>query len=147
MNSAETIQAEVICKEVVINAPASKVWKALTDKEHLRNWFMACEDFAPHVGNTFHFQGNKGEEICYHTSNIVEIVPEKKLSFTWNRNGIPDETLVTYELTQTNDSTTKLVLTHSNWGAMLDENPVLRTEHTSGWEYFINRIKNYSETL
>ncbi len=146
MNSSNVIEAEVICKEVIINAPASKVWKALTNKDHIKNWFMACDDFVPEVGNTFHFQGCKEGEDFFHTSTITELIPEKKLTFTWNRNGIPEESLVTYELNETNGST-KLVLTHSNWGNMLDENPVLRTDHTSGWEYFVNRIKNYSETL
>ena len=45
---------EAIIKEVVINAPASKVWRALTDKEQMKQWYFDVSSFELEAG--FEFQ-------------------------------------------------------------------------------------------
>jgi len=46
-----------IIKEVIINAPISKVWKAITDKDQMREWYFDLAEFKPRVGFKFQFEG------------------------------------------------------------------------------------------
>jgi uncharacterized protein YndB with AHSA1/START domain len=60
-----------IRKEVEIKAPASEVWKAITQKESLKEWFFEVDDFQAVAGFEFTFTG-KNEEgsfplLSYHS--------------------------------------------------------------------------------
>jgi hypothetical protein len=33
--------------ERLFNTPASKVWKALTDKEEMKNWYLSWKNLSP----------------------------------------------------------------------------------------------------
>lgn len=147
MNSTESIETDVICKEVIINAPASKVWKALTEKNLVDKWFMPPENFKAEVGNTFHMTGSKDGVTYPHTCTITELIPEKKLSYTWNMTVIDGETLVTWEL-QEQDGSTKLTLTHKGWDKVKFNTAELSlNDYHNGWNHFTNKLKEFSETL
>ena len=45
--------AEPVIKEVLLNAPASKVWKAITDKNEMKQWYFDLAEFKPEVGFEF----------------------------------------------------------------------------------------------
>lgn len=148
MNSTESLIEEgTICKEVIINAPLSKVWKALTEQKQIEKWFMAPDNFIPEVGTTFHMTGTKDGVSFPHTCTILEVIPEKKLSYTWNMTVIDGETIVTWELEE-QGKTTKLTLTHSQWDKVKFNTPVLsHNDYVNGWNYFTNKLKEYSEIL
>jgi len=136
---------ENIVKEISINAPVSKVWKAISEKEQINKWFMPSEDYKPEVGNTFHMTGSKEGTEYPHTCTITEIIPEKKLSYTWGMSAIEGETLVSYEL-EPEGSGTKLTLTHSGWDKVkFTSNDISLTDYHNGWNHFIGKIKEYSE--
>lgn len=147
MNSAEAIETDVVRKEVTINAPISKVWKALTEKDLIDKWFMPPENFKAEVGNTFQMTGSKDGISYPHTCTITEIVPEQKLAYTWGMTAIDGETLVTWELQKEGDGT-KLTLTHSGWDKVKFNTPELSlNDYNNGWNHFTAKIKEYSETL
>ncbi|MBS1494148.1 MAG: SRPBCC domain-containing protein [Bacteroidetes bacterium] len=148
MNSTESAVIEgTLCKEVIINAPVSKVWKALTEKEQIDQWFMPPENFKPEIGNTFKMTGSKDGVSYPHTCTITEIIPEKILAYTWSISAIDGETLVTWELQEMN-SGTKLTLTHSNWDKVKFNTTAISTnDYINGWNHFTNKLKEYSETL
>ena len=62
-----------IIKETTIHAPASAVWKALTDVETMKEWYFAINEFKAEPGFEFHFFG--GDESCqyYHACNVREV--------------------------------------------------------------------------
>jgi uncharacterized protein YndB with AHSA1/START domain len=98
------------------HAPA-KVWRALTDPELVSKWLMKS-DMTSNVGAKFTFTAKPmgswdGTVRC----EILESVPHKKLSYTW-QSGPPEnmvDTIVTWTLTPTSDGGTKLSIVHSGF--------------------------------
>jgi uncharacterized protein YndB with AHSA1/START domain len=98
---------------VEIEAPASAVWKALTDPDIIERWFFGVrtettwEEGAPIV-HTGEWQGEPYED----KGEIVRIEPERQLVHThWSdRSGLPDSAenyqQVTWRLTEQNGRTT-----------------------------------------
>jgi len=97
-----------------INAPAEKVWKALTDKNEMKSWYFDIQDFALEIGKEFNFFEPGGENKYHHQGEILEIIPNQKLKHTWS---YPDfsalKTIVTWELLP-EDGQTLVKLTHEN---------------------------------
>ncbi len=122
------------------------MWQALTQKEQIEKWLMPSDDFELAIGKTFHMIGsNKGTQIP-HICTIVEIVPEKKLSYTWAVKDMLSDTLVTYELEE-QDGKTKLTLTHSGWDkATVTNDNAGRDAYNGGWEQVIPGLKKYVES-
>src|SRR4029079_1721585 len=85
--------------EKTLNAPVSKVWKAITDKDEMKQWYFDLAEFKPEVGFEFRFngQGKKGENYL-HVCKITEVVPEKKLTHSWRYDGYEGNSYVTFEL-------------------------------------------------
>jgi uncharacterized protein YndB with AHSA1/START domain len=136
---------EPVVKEISIDAPISKVWEALTKKEQIAKWLMPSDDFELKAGVTFNMLG-KSKGIEYpHICTIKEIVPEKKLSYTWAVKDKLSDTLVTYELEEHNGKT-KLTLTHSGWDKVtLNKEGATREDYNNGWEQVIPGLKKYVE--
>jgi uncharacterized protein YndB with AHSA1/START domain len=80
-----------------LDAPAAKVWDAITDNNSMMQWYFDIKDFKAEPGFQFQFLG--GEEIKYlHLCKIKDVIPHKKLSYTWAYEGQDEETLVTFYL-------------------------------------------------
>lgn len=74
--------------------PAEKVWRALTQPHLLEAWLMKT-DFAPVKDHAFQFHGDWGAVDC----RVLEIEPQKSVSYTWAAMGL--ESIVTWTLTPT----------------------------------------------
>lgn len=135
-----------VVKEITIDAPVSRVWDALTKKEQIAKWLMPSDNFELTVGATFNMTGSsKGVEYP-HICTITEIVPEKKLSYTWAVKDKLSDTLVTYELEE-QEGKTKLTLTHSGWDKItLATEGAFRNDYNNGWEQVIPGLKKYVES-
>ena len=62
--------------ERTYNAPAEKVWKAITDKTQMKQWYFDLEKFEPKVGFEFSFEGGPQDKkylhhYFRHTNNIA----------------------------------------------------------------------------
>ena len=137
---------EKIEKRVLINAPVSKVWKALTDKNELKEWMQAPTTFEPVIGKEFMYKHEKTENwdgniYC----KVMEVEVNKKLSFTWSSQMIEAETLVTILISEV-DGKTELSLIHTGWEKVPAE---IRSQmidgHNNGWEERI--VKKLPEFL
>lgn len=104
-------QAPVIV-EKVINAPVARVWQALTDKAQMKQWYFDVSDFQPVVGFTFEFSGGSDTKTFRHLCRVTEVVPERRLAYTWRYDGYPGDSLVTIELTD-EGAATRVKLTHT----------------------------------
>src|SRR5690242_11248760 len=98
--------------ERVYNAPIEKVWKAITDREQMKQWYFDIKEFKPEKGFEFQFagQGHKGEQYL-HLCKITDVIKEKKLSYSWTYKGLEGYSVVTFELFK-EGNTTRLRLTH-----------------------------------
>jgi uncharacterized protein YndB with AHSA1/START domain len=126
---------EKIEKRVTINAPVSKVWKALTDKDELKEWMMMPTDFEAVIGKEFTFKA-KGNENWdgFIYCNVMEVEINKKLSFSWNAKIVGAETLVTILISE-KEGNSELTLIHTGWEKLpADARPKMIESHSKGWE-------------
>ena len=71
---------------------------------------------------------------------ITEIIPNKKISYTWQEPNIPGfpNTVVTWELEKMEDYKTRLKLFHT--GFKPDETA---KKHNEGWSHFLGQLIKY----
>ncbi|MBS1511345.1 MAG: SRPBCC domain-containing protein [Bacteroidetes bacterium] len=99
--------------ERLYNAPVDMVWKALTDKAQMKQWYFDVDDFKPEVGFNFQFAGQGKEGEAYiHLCTVTEVVPQKKLTYSWKYQGYEGISYVSFDLTAVGHQT-KVVLTHT----------------------------------
>jgi uncharacterized protein YndB with AHSA1/START domain len=139
--------SEPITKEVFLDAPASKVWKAITDKEQMKQWYFDIAEFKAEVGFEFQFlgKGRKGENYL-HLCKITEVIQGKKLSYSWSYKNYPGKSFVTFELFE-GAGKTRLMLTHRGIESFATDNPDFAKESfNEGWTYLITKsIKEFVE--
>ena len=124
--------------ERTFNAPISKVWKALTDKDEMKQWYFDLSEFKPVVGFEFQFfgEGKTGEKFL-HLCKIIEVVKNKKLKHSWRYDGYEGNSFVTFELFEEGDKT-RLKLTHEGLETFPANNPDFAKENfAEGWTYII----------
>ncbi len=133
--------------ERVFNAPAEKIWHALTNKDQMKQWYFDLPDFRPTVGFAFSFtgKGNTGETYN-HLCRVTEVVPGKKISYSWQYEGLEGYSLLSFELFPEGEST-KLKLTHRGLGSFAVNGPDFAKESfAGGWTELIgNYLKKFIE--
>jgi len=124
--------------ERTYQAPNSVVWKAITDKDEMRLWYFDLPEFLPEVGCEFQFMGGPAEDRQYkHICQVTEVIPNKKLAYSWRYEGYVGNTLVTFELFD-DDGQTRLKLTHEGLETFPADNPDLAKENfVIGWNWLI----------
>lgn len=141
------MEATPLIKEVTINAPASKVWKAITDKNDMKQWYFDIAAFEPEVGFEFQFEAGGNNRQYLHLCKITEVVPNKKLSYTWRYEDEPDViTHVTFELFEESGQTT-VKLTHEGLEKFpADKADFARHNFVAGWDALIGKnLKEFAE--
>jgi uncharacterized protein YndB with AHSA1/START domain len=120
------------------NASSSDVWMAITRKELIRQWFFEIQDFRPDVGFQFTYRKEDGDNSYLLICMVTEVLVGKRLSYTWKYEGVPGDSLVTFELFPEGKKT-KLRLTHSGLETFPANRPELfgREKFASGWKYLI----------
>ena len=105
---------------VTINAPASRVWEALTTPEIVKQFLFGTEVISDwKKGSSITYKGILHEKSYEDKGTILNVVPEKLFEYTiWSSMAgtldIPENyKKITYELTPENGGT-KLIITQSN---------------------------------
>lgn len=116
------------------------VWEYLTNSELLAQWLMP-NDFQPVVGHDFQFRTRPLPQFDFDGiahCKVLEIIPFKKLSYTWKggtNNKITLDSIVVWTLTPIATGT-ELHLEHSGF---VDNNTAIYTAMDAGW------LKNMKE--
>jgi uncharacterized protein YndB with AHSA1/START domain len=133
------MDTQPIIVERTFNVPASKIWKAITDKDEMKKWYFDLADFRAEKGFQFQFSGGPSPERQYvHLCEVKEISPDKKLSYTWRYKGFPGDSLVTFELMGQGNQTV-LRLTHSGLDSFPKDNSDFdKSNFIQGWNEIIN---------
>ena len=128
-----------------IKASPAKVWAAITQPELMMQWWgpdagptlSAEADVRPGGRFSVVFRLLNGEE--HNPTGIYqEVVPEKKLVFTWDLPGMPErESLVTF-LLEPFDGGTELTLIHEH---LPDEEA--RKSHEQGWNGLLDKLPRF----
>ena len=125
--------------EKIFNAPISKVWKAISDKETMKLWYFDLEEFRPEVGFKFSFWGGDTNGTQYlHLCEIVEAEIERKLAYTWKYDGYFGISTVIWELTKISEDKTSLKLTHKGLESFPSRYPdFAKKNFVGGWNHII----------
>lgn len=117
---------------------ASIIWDALTLPERMKEWYFDLPEFKPEVGCEFSFWGGPSEDRQYkHLCKITEVIPKKKIAYTWQYEGYPGLTEVSFELTESSDSTT-VKLSHTGLESFpTDVSDFARENFVEGWTWII----------
>ena len=139
-------KTEPFIKEVVVKAPVQKVWKAITDKDEMKNWYFDLDEFRPEVGFEFQFYGGVEDRRYLHLCKITEVIENQKITYSWKYDGYVGESFVTFELFEEGEKT-KVRLTHAGVETFPQDNPDFAKENfVEGWNMIIGTLlKNYIE--
>ncbi|MFS8049253.1 SRPBCC family protein [Rhizobium sp. BR 314] len=97
MNDTSTeIRSVVVERDVAF--PPEKIWRALTQPHLIEEWLMK-NDFKPSVDHRFKLSAEWGSVDC----RVLEVEPNKSLSYTWDAYGL--ESIVVWTLTPTRTGT------------------------------------------
>lgn len=143
--TAENDTAGTVVMEITIQAPVDRVWQALTDVDQMRQWYFDLKAFKPEVGFEFQFSVEHEGNIYDHRCKVVEVIPQKKLAYTWRYEGQPGDSTVTFELFGEEDQT-RLRLTHTGLETFPKLPAYARQNFVNGWtEILGSSFKNYLE--
>lgn len=127
--------------EKTLNAPVERVWRAITDKAQLKQWYFDLDDFNPEIGFRFSFagQGHKGAQYI-HRCIVTEVIPQQKLQYSWQYEGQPGYSLVTFTLAEIGNRT-KLTLTHHGLETFPQDSPDFAWKSfNGGWNEIIGNM-------
>ena len=125
--------------ERTMNAPTEKVWEAITNRDQMEQWYFNLAEFKPEVGFEFSFEGGSEEMRYLHLCKITEVVPGKKLQYSWRYDGYAGNSFVTFELFPDGDKT-RLKLTHEGLETFpTDNKDFAREDFVQGWTHIIGK--------
>ncbi|WP_422116095.1 SRPBCC family protein [Brachybacterium sp. UNK5269] len=106
--------------------PLERVWRAVTEPEHLARWFPGAPEFELRAGGAVRFPEFAGEAAEH--GRVLECEPPHRLRFTWDT----DELL--FELLAEGDGT-RLVLTHAF------DDSAGAASFATGWETCLEHLR------
>ena len=141
----KTNLGEAVVIERTFNAPIAKVWRAITDVDQMRAWYFDLKEFKPEVGFEFEFSVEHEGMTYHHLCRVTEVVPQKKIAYTWRYKGEPGDSLVTLELFDEDDNT-RVKLTHTGIETFPKTPAYARKNFESGWTAIIGtELKQFVE--
>ena len=127
-------QVQPLVIERTYAAPVAAVWSALTDSTQMKQWYIDWDGFKPEVGCEFSFHADKNGTIYVHLCQVKEVIPNKKISYSWRYQGHEGNSLVTWELFDEGENT-RLKLSHEG----LETFTVFKRDRfMEGWNHFVN---------
>jgi uncharacterized protein YndB with AHSA1/START domain len=150
MNTTSTDRIE---KQIILNAPRSRVWKAISDAREFGEWFqvdMSGVEFK--AGQPVHAKMTyPGYEGMPFNMVVARIEPERLFSFRWHPYGIDPNvdyssepmTLIEFTLEDV-DGGTRLTITESGFDAIpLARRAEAFRSNSEGWGIQIQNIEAY----
>jgi len=133
--------------ERTFDAPVQKVWKALTHKDQMKEWYFDLPEFRAEVGFEFEFTASKDDKKYRHLCEVTEVITGRKLTYSWRYDGYEGNSFVTFELFAEGYKT-RLKLTHKGLETFPKSNPDLARENfVQGWTEIIgSSLNNFLQT-
>jgi uncharacterized protein YndB with AHSA1/START domain len=137
--------AEAVIVERTLNAPVTRVWNALTDVDQMRAWYFDLKEFKPEIGFEFEFVVEHEGTTYHHLCRVTEVIPQKKIAYTWRYKGEPGDSLVTFELFAEGDNT-RVKVTHTGIETFPKTPAFARKNFEQGWTAIIGtELKQFVE--
>ena len=143
--TTNNITTEAIVLERTFNAPVARVWKALTDVDQMRQWYFDLKEFKPQIGFEFEFIVEHEGNTYHHLCRVTDVVPEKKIAYTWRYKGEPGDSLVAFELFGEGNKT-RMKVTHTGIETFPKTPAYARKNFEIGWTQLIgSELKQFVE--
>ena len=142
----KTSQPPIIVSQAY-QATSLEIWNAVTQPQQMRKWyFEQMEDFKAEEGFKTQFTIQHNNRSFTHCWEIAEVIPHKKLSYSWKYNEYLGMAIVTFDILTTEKGST-LTLTNTVLEDFPDHIPEFTRESClGGWQYFIQQeLKKYLE--
>ncbi len=130
-------------------APPEAVWRAWTDPEALKRWFgpdagaVSLAQTDVRVGGRFHMVFNTLDGETHDVSGMYrEVVPGKKLVFTWSWISTPERISQVTLLFKPAEAGTELTLLHEQFFDL-----AARDGHEKGWSGSMEKLADYLNQL
>ena len=132
--------------ERVFNAPVSKIWRAITDKNEMKKWYFDLPEFKAETGFEFQFWGGDDIKQYLHLCKVIEVINEQKLSYSWKYDNYNGYSVVTFELFAEGNNT-RLKLTHSGIESFpKNDTAFTKQSFENGWTHILDEsLKAYTE--
>jgi uncharacterized protein YndB with AHSA1/START domain len=140
--TTRTEAADAVVVERVLDAPVAKVWKALTDVDQMRHWYFDLKQFKPQVGFEFEFVVEHGGNSYHHLCRVTEVIPQKRIAYSWRYKGEPGNSLVTFELVGEGDKT-RVKVTHTDIDTFPKTPAYARKNFEAGWTAILMELKKF----
>lgn len=143
----------VVKNSIIIDAPTSRVWDALTNPEQTKKYMFGCETVSDwKQGSSLEWKGtHEGKDMIFVKGNIQEIQAKKRLAYTTidPNSTIEDKPenylVVTYELTP-EDGKTILTVTQGDYSKVADgQKRYNDTVSEGGWQPILEKVKELVE--
>ena len=143
----------IITNDIIINAPAVKVWDVLVNPEQTKKYMHGCAAVSDwQVGSPLLWNAMwEGKETTFVKGNVVAIAPEKHLAYTTidamgATEDIPSNyATVTYSLEEGDDQTVLLV-TQGDFAHIVNgEKKYREATEQGGWQSILDEIKKIAE--
>jgi len=129
-----------ITKTVHLKAPASHVWKFLTEAEQLGEWFHRGKSDLVSKGE-YALLSDKSEDETLIWGDILEFDPHKRLVHTFTHGHLQGvETTCTWSLVEI-DGGTILTLVHEGWEKVGEAAFDMTANHDVGWDDHFARLR------
>jgi uncharacterized protein YndB with AHSA1/START domain len=136
---------EGVVVERTFDAPITRVWKALTDVNEMRQWYFDLKEFKPEVGFEFEFVVEHEGTTYHHLCRVTEVIPQQKIAYTWRYKAEPGDSLVTFELFDEGKKT-RVKLTHTGIETFPKTPAYARKNFEAGWTAIIgSELKQFVE--
>ena len=138
--------SQPIVVEQVYQAAPERVWKALTVRDEMVEWYFdGIPDFTPEVGFETRFMVSTGEREFDHIWTVTEVAEHRRIAYRWRYGNYEGDGHVTFDLTPAGDGT-KLSVTAEVREPFLpaDLLEFQRESGVEGWKYFLQgQLKSY----
>lgn len=125
--------------ERVLNASPERVWQAISDKEKMKQWYFDLAEFKAEPGFEFSFEGGPDDRKYMHLCKVTEVVPGKKLTYSWRYEGYEGNSFVTFELFDEGKQT-RIKLTHAGLETFPKHPDFARSNFEAGWTDLIGHL-------
>ncbi|HEY4155597.1 MAG TPA: SRPBCC family protein [Puia sp.] len=137
MDVKPAIRAKPLILEKTLPAPANRVWQALTDSSQMRKWYFDIPEFKPEPGFEFRFTAGSESKTYVHLCKVTEVIPGRKIAYTWRYQDCPGESEVSFELFP-EGSNTRVRVTHSGLESFpQDSKDFAKESFTEGWNQIL----------
>jgi uncharacterized protein YndB with AHSA1/START domain len=141
----DLLQNQPFVIERTFDAPVALVWRAITTKEDMSRWYFDLKEFKPESGIEFQFVVEHEGNTYDHRCKVTEVIPQKKIAYTWRYHGHEGDSLVAFELFAEGNKT-KLKLTHEGLETFPKTPAFAHKNFMQGWTQLVGTsLKDFVE--